>query len=113
MPRTTAGRSTSLVTRKSVPITPQDVRDLELLRDEASPLARSFAELAGGSLPDSEAAVLHGLLALGLERVRQAAEEAGYAALAQSYATDPAERAERAAGRRHRGRGARARASDE
>jgi hypothetical protein len=50
----------------------------------------------------SEAAVLHGILALGLEEARRMALDQAYDALAVSYRHDPEEAAARQAMRRRR-----------
>jgi hypothetical protein len=113
-PSTASGSATSgSGTRKSVPLTAQDLADLAVLRSERSALGRSLTRLSGIDPRDSDAAVLHGLVALGLQLIKEAAEEAGYAELADSYVADPDERAAREAGRRHRARGARARSVDQ
>lgn len=76
------------VKRPSVPLTHRDLRDLELIRN--SPEAMRAAGVPEGA---SEAALLSAALRTGLERLREAAEEAGYAALAASYRDDAHEQA--------------------
>jgi hypothetical protein len=83
------------VKRPSVPLTRRDLRDLELIRN--SPEAMRAAGVPEGA---SEAALLSAALRTGLEHLREAAEEAGYAALAASYQDDPKEQAVEAAMRR-------------
>jgi hypothetical protein len=85
------------VKRPSVPLTSRDLRDLELIRN--SPEAMRAAGVPEGA---SEAALLSAALRAGLERLREAAEDAGYAALALSYQDDPKEQAVEAAVRRRR-----------
>jgi hypothetical protein len=83
------------VKRPSVPLTRRDLRDLELIRN--SPEAMRAAGVPEGA---SEAALLSAALRAGLEHLREAAEEAGYAAMAASYRDDPQEEAVEAAMRR-------------
>ncbi len=83
------------VKRPSVPLTGRDLRDLELIRN--SPEAMRAAGVPEGA---SEAALLSAALRAGLEHLREAAEEAGYAALAASYQDDPQEQAVEVAMRR-------------
>lgn len=83
------------VKRPSVPLTRRDVRDLELIRN--SPEAMRAAGVPEGA---SEAALLSAALRAGLGRLREVAEEAGYAALAASYLGDPQEQAVEGAMRR-------------
>jgi hypothetical protein len=83
--------------RKSVTLTARDLRDLDLIR--RSPEALAAVDAQEGM---TEAALLHSLLAKGLEQAREAAEDAGYAALAASYREDPEERTIREAMRARR-----------
>ena len=83
--------------RKSVTLTGRDLRDLDAIRHSPEALAA-----VGATTSVTEAALLHLLLAHGLEHAREAAEEAGYAALAASYRGDPEERAAREAMRARR-----------
>ena len=85
------------VKRPSVPLTSRDLRDLELIRN--SPEVMRAAGVSEGA---SEAALLSAAIRAGLEHLREAAEDAGYAALAASYQDDPKERAVEAAMRRRR-----------
>jgi hypothetical protein len=85
------------VKRPSVPLTGRDLRDLELIRN--SPEAMRAAGVPEGA---SEAALLAAALRAGLEHLREAAQEAGYAALAASYRDDPEEQAVEAAMKRRR-----------
>lgn len=67
--------------RLSVPLTPRDLADLELIRNSAERL---------DALPrdvdvTSEAALVHAVFEAGLERIHEAAELAGY----EAYAQDP------------------------
>ncbi|MFZ5870585.1 MAG: hypothetical protein ACOYXW_08690 [Actinomycetota bacterium] len=89
--------------RPSLPLTEQDERDLELIR--TSPRYRAaLANLSG--TPDeamtsvSEAALLHAVFAVGVDAVRVAAQEAGYAELAAQQSSESSAR--RAAARRRR-----------
>ena len=83
------------VKRPSVPLTSRDLRDLELIRN--SPAAMRAAGVPEGA---SEAALLSAAIRAGLEHLREAAEDAGYAALAASFQDDPKEQAVESAMRR-------------
>ena len=75
------------IARKSVPLTGEELRAVnELLRgdSERSAALRGAAGLRGTE--HSEAAVLHALVDHGFRRVREEADDRGYAALVQSYA---------------------------
>jgi hypothetical protein len=86
------GRASSPVLRRSsLPLTAQDEADLALIRSSEE-LRAAFAGLLAGSdaralLHDSpsEAALLHAVFALGLARIREEVDAAGYAELAASY----------------------------
>ena len=73
--------------RLPVPLSERDQRDLDLIRSSPAAL-----ESVGAQRTDSDAALVHALMAVG-RNGREAAEEAGYAALA----ADPEEQAVRAA----------------
>lgn len=83
------------VKRRSVPLTEADLRDLELIRN--SPQARSAAGVSQGA---SEASLLAAALRVGLDQLKAAAVDAGYAAYAVSISVDPQEQAHEAALRR-------------
>ncbi|OBY30936.1 hypothetical protein [Mycolicibacter kumamotonensis] len=73
----------STTSRKSLPLTPRDLRDLTAMRE--SPVHRAvLAELANTSLSEtsSEAAVLHAIWEAGVQAVRERVEETGYAQMA-------------------------------
>lgn len=112
-PLAAAPAAPTTTTRKSLPLTSQDVLDIAKLRRQHSSLGQSLAELAGVNPQDSEAAVLHGLFYIGLQSVKAAAEERGYAQIAASYGGSDTDEAARAAGSRaRRDRGARERSLD-
>jgi hypothetical protein len=72
-----------VVRRPSLPLTARDEHELDRLRQ--SPVYRDALErVAGQALNEavSEAVLLHAIFAVGLDCVRRAAEESGYAALA-------------------------------
>jgi hypothetical protein len=84
--------------RLSLPLSAQDIRDLELIRGSAQHLSA----LPGGvSEQASEAELVHAVFAAGLARVREAIELAGYRELAndEEYTNHRAQR-RAAAGRR-------------
>lgn len=83
----TPGR-TRRTRRLPVPLSERDERDLDLIRSSPAAL-----ESVGAQRTDSDAALVHALMAVGAQRAREAAEETGYAALA----ADPEEQAVRAA----------------
>ena len=92
----------SVVRRPSLPLTEQDERDLLLLRHDPA-YRKALAGLSGEgveSAETSEAALLHAVLAAGLNAVRLAAEAEGYAAIAAQQAIETPQR--RAAARRRR-----------
>lgn len=73
----------STTTRKSLPLSSRDLRDLTALR--RSPAHRAvLADLAGTPVSEasSEAALLHAVWEAGLQAVRERVEDAGYAELA-------------------------------
>ena len=73
--------SASVGKRLSVPLTPSDLDDLELIR--VSP--ERLSALSSDVDVTSEAALVHAVFKAGLERIREAAELAGY----DAYAQDP------------------------
>lgn len=73
--------SSSMGKRLSVPLTPSDLADLELIRISPDRLSA----LASDVDVTSEAALVHAVFKAGLERIREAAELAGY----EAYANDP------------------------
>lgn len=98
----TARLNAPVARRPSLPLTEQDDRDLAQIR-EAPSYRRALAQLSGTELPESgtsEAALLHAVFEAGVKAVQRAAEEAGYAAVAEQQAADAAER--RASARRRR-----------
>lgn len=70
-------------TRKSVPLSERDLRDLAVLRASATHRA-ALSELSGANISDSssDAYVLHAVWQAGLEAVLDSVEEAGYAQMA-------------------------------
>jgi hypothetical protein len=70
--------------RKMVPLSPDEVAELDAARTEGTMEHTSLTELAGTGADRSEAATLHALVALGLRTVHARALEHGYAALAAS-----------------------------
>jgi hypothetical protein len=91
-------RQTYKPKRQSVTLTARDLADLDLVRN--SPEARRAVGIVTEGM--SEASFLHALLAHSLQQAREAADEAGYAALAASYEADPEEQVTRKALRAHR-----------
>jgi hypothetical protein len=83
--------------RKSVTLTARDLHDLDLIRRSPEALAA-----VGAPVGLTEAALLHILIAHGIEQAREAAEAAGYVALAASYRAEPQEQAARQAMRARR-----------
>lgn len=83
--------------RKSVPLTEESVRDLDLIK--SSPVALASLGLREGV---SEAALLQRLVEIGLGEAREVALDTAYQALAVSYVQDPAEASARAAMRSRR-----------
>jgi hypothetical protein len=92
-----AERVRSATRRKSVPLTARDLADLELIR--RSPAARAALAVDEDA---SEAAILHGILALGIGEALKVALDVGYDQLAVSYEQDPDEAAARDAMRERR-----------
>lgn len=72
--------------RESVPVTPAEAEILERLAQRSGPERDALAELVG-ELGTSRASVLHALLSVGVQAVRERARENAYAELAA--ATDP------------------------
>lgn len=70
-------------TRKSVPLTPRDLRDLSVLRGDAAHRS-ALSELASATVTEgsSEAFVLHAVWEAGVRAVRERVEEEGYAQMA-------------------------------
>ncbi len=70
------------VTRKSLPLTQRDLEAIETLRGSTEKWA-ALHSLAGAEyVADTDAAVLHALVEIGLAAVAAHSEEAGYAQLA-------------------------------
>jgi hypothetical protein len=89
--------------RPSLPLTEQDEQALELIRTSPayrSALTRLSGEVAEATTGMSEAALLHAVFEAGLDAIRLAAQESGYAALAAEQSTNAEFR--RAAARRRR-----------
>jgi hypothetical protein len=86
--------------RKTVPITADELAMLDASRTEGSDAYAAVTELLGPDATRSEAATLHGVLALGLSVIQDRIAEHGYAALAA--AQDDEDRAYQAAMRRRR-----------
>jgi hypothetical protein len=89
--------------RASLPLTDQDLADLARLREPEGPWLRRLRAHAGEEKLGSEAAILHAVWAVGIERLREEILDEGYAALAASY-DDPGERENEAALRRRKRR---------
>jgi hypothetical protein len=71
--------------RLSLPLTPEDEIELAALKTE--PRREALASLLGVRTEfTSDAALVHAIFDLGLQRVREAQLDAGYAELAKSYA---------------------------
>lgn len=83
-------------------MTERDERDLTLLRD--SPVyQKALEQLSGeevGQTERSEAALLHAVFEAGMEAIRQAAQEAGYALIAAEQLQHAKERRDTARRRR-------------
>lgn len=86
--------------RKNVPLTKEELDLLEASRNEGSPAYEALRELVGPAATRSEAAALHGALALGLEVIRERVALHGYTALAASQ--DEEDRAFRSSMRNRR-----------
>lgn len=67
--------------RLSVPLTPHDLADLELLRNSSE----RMDVLPAGADVSSEAGLVHAVFEAGLQHIRQLSELAGY----EAYANDP------------------------
>jgi hypothetical protein len=78
-----SNRMRDVVRRPSLPLTAQDERDLARLRDSL-PYRQVLSQLSGEEFDarTSEGAFLHAIFEAGLNSVRSAAEEVGYAILA-------------------------------
>lgn len=82
---------TAAARRESIPITEDDATMVERLMQVSSLERLALAELSP-DLGDSKASVLHALLSVGIEAVRERAREAGYRALlAEGVESDGAE----------------------
>ncbi|MFT4189647.1 MAG: hypothetical protein QM621_13860 [Aeromicrobium sp.] len=83
-------------TRKSLPLTERDVRELAALRASASHRA-ALMDLSGVDLTEgsSEAAVLHAVWEAGLKAVLERLEDAGYAEMAAERDQDRHQRVAR------------------
>jgi hypothetical protein len=86
--------------RKTVPITADELAILDASRTEGSAAYQAVTELLGPDATRSEAATLHGALALGLSVIQERIADHGYAALAA--AQDDEDRAYHAAMRNRR-----------
>jgi hypothetical protein len=75
-------------TRKSVPLTEEELADLDLLRSPDTPEHAALDELLSIGDNPSEASVLLALLRLGRQRVSEAVMERGYADMAASEGND-------------------------
>ena len=85
--------SQPVVRRPNLPLTAQDEADLAVLRQSPSHL-NALAELSSG-MPTAdvgESVLLHAIFEAGLRAVREAAEEDGYAQLADDYRRSADER---------------------
>lgn len=78
-------------TRKSVTLTSEDLNDLQLLKAGDSNMTTAFKELTGVMIGarTSEAEVLHALLALGRNLVREREQAIAYQRAAEVDALDP------------------------
>jgi hypothetical protein len=87
--------------RKSLPLTERDLADLERLRGQ-TPEREALSDLAGVVVEGvTEAALLHMIFAVGLQAVREKAEELAYAsAAAERLTSGEAEETRRIARRR-------------
>jgi hypothetical protein len=89
-------------TRKSLPLTEQDLADIARLREE-TPEREALSELAGVVIVESvaEAALLRMIFEAGLRAIRERAEERAYASAAEDrLASGEAHEARRIARRR-------------
>lgn len=78
-------------TRKTVPLTAEELAIIEASRDQGSPAYDALVELVGPAATRSEAAALHGALSLGLGLIRERVAEHGYAALAAAQTDEDRE----------------------
>jgi hypothetical protein len=85
------------VRRLPVPLTERDEADLRLIRNSPEALGQ-----IGVRADDSDATIVHALMTLGARQAREAAEDAGYAALAADLEERAIELAIRRHGRRRR-----------
>ena len=76
------------VGRKNVPLSQRDLEDLENMRSGDSPERRALLEIANNVPLTSESAVMRAVLEIGIARVHEVAEAAGYRQLAQEYAAE-------------------------
>ncbi|CAN5313256.1 hypothetical protein BH09ACT6_BH09ACT6_25980 [soil metagenome] len=83
-----------------MPLTAQDLADLELIRNSPERLGA----LSENVDVNSEAALVHAVFEAGLERIREAAELAGYDAYAQDAEFQQYRAARRSGGERSRDR---------
>ena len=74
--------------RKNVPLSQRDLEDLENMRSGHSPQHQALLELVDNMPLTSEAAVLRAVLEIGIAKVHEVAEAAGYRQLAQDYAAE-------------------------
>ena len=84
--------------RKTVPLTGEELATVEAARTEGTPANHALIELVGPAALRSETATIQALIQLGASVVRQKAMDRGYAALAAMQ--DEEDRAYRAAMRR-------------
>lgn len=82
---------TTDTTRKTVPVTPEELAILEASRSQGSPAYDALVELVGPAATRSEAAALHGALSLGLSLIKERVAEHGYAALAAAQTDEDRE----------------------
>ena len=71
-------------TRKSVPLTKDELAALEAARTNGTPVNDALTELVGPEAVRSEATTLQALIHLGFNVVKERAMDHGYAALAAS-----------------------------
>lgn len=72
--------------RKSLPLSPRDLRDIEMLRGSYAHRS-ALSDLSTESVDESssEAVVLHAIWEAGMNAVREAVEEGEYARMAEDY----------------------------
>jgi hypothetical protein len=73
--------------RESIPLTEDDLAVLERLLQSSSPERRTLERLSG-EVGNSKAALLHALLVVGIDAVRERAREDGYRELLVSRDAD-------------------------